>query len=134
MEARKPAGVLYAGGGDAVKRRYKIAAIDFDGVIKPTVESNKYEPPEPECIKTLHELKKAGWKLILWTCRAGRNLKIATNYLEKHNILYLFDAINDNVHPVLYKTSQKIIATVFIDDRVIGGFPGWDAVRKELLP
>ena len=117
-----------------MKRRYKIAAIDFDGVIKPTEKSNKYDPPLLECIETLHDLKAAGWKLILWTCRAGRNLKAALNYLERHGLLDLFDAVNDNIHPVKYKTSQKVIATIYIDDRVLGGFPGWDAVRKEMLP
>ena len=117
-----------------MKRRYKIAAVDFDGTIKPTIESNKYDPPTKECIETLHALKEAKWKLVLWTCRAGRNLKAATNYLERHGIMHLFDAVNDNIHPMKYKTSQKVVATVYIDDRVIGGFPGWEAVRKELLP
>lgn len=117
-----------------MKRRYKIAAVDFDGTIKPAEESNKYPPPDPECYAVLSELKNSGWKLILWTCRAGRNLKAATNYLEKYGLLEFFDAINDNIHPMLYKTSQKIVATIYIDDRVIGGFPGWEAVRRELLP
>jgi hydroxymethylpyrimidine pyrophosphatase-like HAD family hydrolase len=114
-------------------RRYKIAAIDFDGVIKPTVEGNRYAPPTPECVETLRALKAAGWKLVLWTCRAGRNLKAATNYLERYGLFELFDAVNENVHPLRYKTSQKVVATVYIDDRVIGGFPGWDAVRRDLL-
>lgn len=61
-------------------------------------------------------------------------LKAATNYLEKHDLLEFFDVINDNVHPMRYKTSQKVVATVYVDDRAIGGFPGWDTVRKELLP
>lgn len=117
-----------------MKRRYKIAAVDFDGVIKPTIENNKYLPPDPKCYDVLRDLKNNGWKLVLWTCRAGRNLKAALNYLERHGFLEAFDAINDNVHPMRYKTSQKIVATVYIDDRVIGGFPGWDAVRRELLP
>lgn len=116
-----------------MKRKYKIVAIDFDGTIKPAEESNNYAPPSQACIDTLRDLKANGWKIILWTCRAGRNLKAATNYLEKHNILELFDAINDNIHPTRYKTSQKIIASVYIDDRVIGGFPGWGAVRRELI-
>ncbi len=117
-----------------MKRRYKIAAVDFDGTIKPTVEGNDYAPPSPECYEALSALKNSGWKLILWTCRAGRNLTAATNYLDKYGLLVLFDAINNNIHPMQYKTSQKIVATVYIDDRVIGGFPGWDVVRKELLP
>jgi len=116
-----------------VKRRYKIATVDFDGVIKPAVESNKYPPPDPDCFDVLRDLKNNGWKLALWTCRAGRNLTAAVNYLKKHGLLELFDAVNANIHPMLYKTSQKIVATVYIDDRVIGGFPGWDDVRRELL-
>lgn len=116
-----------------MKRQYKIAAVDFDGTIKPSEESNRYDPPSQECVETLRDLKAAGWKLILWTCRAGRNLKAATNYLEKHGLMQYFDAVNENVHPMRYKTSQKVVATVYIDDRVIGGFPGWEAVRRELL-
>lgn len=117
-----------------MKRRYKIIAVDFDGVIKPAVENNNYTPPEKACGEVLRDLKNNGWKIILWTCRAGRNLTTAINYLKKHGIYELFDAFNENIHPMKYKTSQKIVATVYIDDRIIGGFPGWDAVRKELLP
>jgi len=116
-----------------MKRRYKIAAIDFDGTIKPAEASNQYPPPSQECIETLHALKKEKWKLALWTCRAGRNLKAALNYLDRHGLLELFDAINDNVQPMRYKTSNKIVATVYIDDRIVGGFPGWQKVREELL-
>mgnify|MGYP000939219213 CR=1 FL=1 len=116
-----------------MKRKYKIAAIDFDGTIKPTEQSNLYEPPTVDCINTLKDLKDDGWKLVLWTCRAGRNLTAAKNYLSRHGILELFDGINENVQPMKYKTSQKIVASVYIDDRMIGGFPGWEAVRAELL-
>jgi len=116
-----------------MKRKYKIAAIDFDGTIKPAEESNIYDSPCQECIDTLWDMKAAGWKLILWTCRAGRNLNRALKYLERYGLLELFDAINNNVQPVKFQTSQKIIATVYIDDRMIGGFPGWETVRKELL-
>jgi len=116
-----------------MKRNYKIVAIDFDGTIKPTIQSNLYEPPTSECIATLRALKDDGWKLVLWTCRAGRNLTAAKNYLIKYELLELFDGINENVQPMKYKTSQKIVATVYIDDRMVGGFPGWTAVRNELL-
>lgn len=51
-----------------MKRHYKIVAVDFDGVIKPTEENNNYAPPAPECREVLRDLKNAGWKLILWTC------------------------------------------------------------------
>ncbi len=116
-----------------MKRNYKIVAIDFDGTIKPTVQSNLYDPPTTECINTLRDLKENGWKLVLWTCRAGRNLTAAKNYLSKYEILDLFDGINENVQPMRYKTSQKIVATIYIDDRMIGGFPGWETVREKLL-
>jgi len=112
-----------------MKRRYKIAAIDFDGTI---TEDTKL-PPLDGCEETLRALKDHGWKLILWTCRAGNRLAAAKNYLRRNGLYELFDAFNENIEPTKYKTSQKILASVYIDDRVIGGFPGWKRVREASL-
>lgn len=114
-----------------MKRKYKIAAIDFDGTI--THPHNKTEyPPDPECVKTLRALRGDGWKLILWTCRAGNRLAAAINYLKRYNLYELFDAINSNIEPMKYKVSNKVLASVYIDDRNFGGFPGWGQIREEL--
>lgn len=111
-----------------MKRKYKIAAIDFDG----TITTNTTCHPAEGCEETLCELKDRGWKLILWTCRSGNRLAAAKNYLRRYGMYELFDAFNENVEPTKYKTSNKIIASVYVDDRVLGGFPGWQRVREEL--
>ena len=85
------------------------------------------------CIDVLKAMRDDGWKLVLWTCRAGNRLTSAINYLKKYELYDLFDAINTNVEPTKYKTSSKILATVYIDNRNLGGFQGWESVRKELL-
>lgn len=107
-----------------MKRKYKIVAIDFDGVLydgKSIIQGSA---------EGLAWFKEHGYKIILWTCRNGNRLANAKNILRKAGILHYFDAINENIEPTLYKTSRKILCSIFIDDKNIGGFPGWDKIIK----
>lgn len=119
----------------------KVALIDFDGTIC------KHEFPRigealPECFDVLKEMKAAGWKLILWTCREDSQYDINRKYLKeavefcRQNGVE-FDAVNDSLpeedfRPEDFKR-RKPYAKVHIDDRNLGGFPGWGVVRKILL-
>ena len=83
----------------------KIIAVDFDG----TLVENKY----PEIGKPLRgftddtlfneliTLRKRGVKVILWTCRLGKELENAVNFCKSMGLE--FDAINDDVEEVKEK-------------------------------
>lgn len=74
--------------------------------------------------------------LILWTCREGKKLDEAKEFLRKHEILYYFTYINKNSNFNILKYDndcRKIGADIYIDDRIIGGFPRWSKIADILL-
>lgn len=102
-------------------------AVDFDG----TIVEHRFPAigkPKLFAFETLRELQKRDFKLVLWTYRAGRQLDEAIEYCKMNGIT--FYAINAN-HPdevLTEKISRKIDADIFIDDKNIGGFPGWSRI------
>jgi hydroxymethylpyrimidine pyrophosphatase-like HAD family hydrolase len=111
----------------------KVIAIDFDG----TVVEHKYPEIGKEMLfafATLNALQQKGHKLILWTIRTGNLLEEAVDYCKKNGIE--FYAVNKNYPEEILdeKTSRKLNADVFIDDRNVGGFMGWSEVWQSLHP
>ena len=102
------------------KRDYQIIAVDFDG----TLSLGKWPdvgPANEKLIQYLQKQRLNGNKLILWTCRAGKNLEDAICWCEKHNLI--FDAVNDNLPEVIDyygSNSRKISCDYYLDDRAIG--------------
>jgi len=117
----------------------RIACVDFDGTI---VEHAfpKVGKPLPGALETLKELKNAGWKLILFTCREDEGYNINKQYLKdavefcKENGLE-FDGVNESPKDLDFRDNggRKPYATVYIDDRQFGGLPNWDAIRRTLM-
>lgn len=108
-------------------------AIDFDGTIV------EHEYPQIGKTKlfafeTLKLLQEQGHQLILWTFRHGNFLDEAVEFCKKNGIE--FYAVNSNFKNENYDNtfSRKLNADLFIDDRNIGGFPGWDVVWEILKP
>jgi len=104
-----------------------IIAVDFDG----TIVEHKYPAIGKErtfAFETLKALQKQGHLLILWTFRSGKELDAAVEYCRSHGIE--FYAINRNYPEEVYDytISRKINADVYIDDRNVGGFPGWGEI------
>lgn len=110
-------------------QRDKVIAIDFDGVIYDKKRKQLVEGAS-NAIKTLNE---NGYILVLWTCRTGNTLSNAINILKRHELYECFYCINQNPKFIKYKTSCKVCAAVYIDDRNIGGFLGWDKILKILV-
>lgn len=110
-----------------------IIAVDFDGTI---VEHEYPEIGKPKlfAFETLRAFQDQGHQLILWTYRAGELLDIAVEFCEKNGIE--FYAVNKNYPEENFDEtiSRKIIADIYIDDRNIGGFPGWSAIWQMLNP
>ncbi len=111
-----------------------IIAVDFDGTI---VEHQypKIGPEIPGASETIMDLWIAEHQIIIWTCRTltkpEAGLFEMIEWLEEHEVPY--NAINCNMFGAEFYSMPKIYADVYIDDKNFGGFPGWDAVRKQLL-
>ncbi len=108
-------------------------AVDFDG----TIVEHEYPAIGKEklfAFQTLRELNKRGARLILWTFRTGNELEEAVDFCRKNGIE--FYAVNRNYPEEVYdeSVSRKIDADIFIDDKNVGGFPGWSAVWQMLNP
>jgi hypothetical protein len=108
-------------------------AVDFDG----TIVDHEYPAIGKEkhfAFRTLKELDKMGACLILWTFRSGKELKEAVEFCRKNGIE--FYAVNKSYPEEIFDDtiSRKIHADIFIDDRNIGGFPGWGEIWNMLFP
>ena len=108
-------------------------AVDFDG----TIVEHKYPAIGKEllfAIETLKELQKQKHQLVLWTFRTGKELDEAVEFCRERGLE--FYAVNKNFPEEEFdpSISRKIDAEVYIDDRNLGGFPGWSAVWQMLNP
>jgi hypothetical protein len=108
-------------------------AVDFDG----TIVEHEYPAIGKEVLFafiTLRELQKRGALLILWTFRSGRELDEAVEYCRAKGIE--FYAVNKNYPEEKWEevTPRKINADIFIDDKNVGGFPGWGEVLNMIDP
>jgi hypothetical protein len=108
-------------------------AVDFDG----TIVEHEYPQIGKEklfAFQTLKELEKLGALIILWTFRTGKELDEAVEYCRKNGIE--FYAVNKNYPEEIFDEtiSRKINADIYIDDKNIGGFPGWSGAWQILTP
>ena len=108
-------------------------AVDFDG----TIVEHKYPQIGKEqlfAFETLKQLIKQRHQLILWTYRAGKELDDAVEYCRNNGVEFF--AVNMNYPEEHYDgaISRKIDADVYIDDRNVGGFPGWSKIWQILNP
>jgi hypothetical protein len=108
-------------------------AVDFDG----TIVDHEYPKIGKEklfAFRTLKELEKKGARLILWTFRTGKELDEAVEYCRQNGIE--FYAVNRNYPEEVFDEtiSRKIDADLFIDDKNLGGFPGWSEVWQQVFP
>ena len=106
----------------------KKLAIDFDG----TIVEDAYPSigkPKIFAFETLKKLQSEGYRLILWTYRHGKSLEEAVEFCRKHGVVVY--AVNSCFEGEIFDDetqSRKIDADLFIDDRNLGGFPGWGEI------
>ena len=97
----------------------KTIAVDFDG----TLCENKYPEigqAKKDVINRLLEEQKRGAKIILWTCRCDKYLKLAVEWCKSKGIN--FDAVNSNLPELIEKWGtdpRKIAASEYWDDRSV---------------
>ena len=100
-----------------MSRKPLIFAVDFDG----TLFENTYPEigaPRYDVIEYVKIQRKAGARLILWTCRNGDLLNAAVKRCEEVGLI--FDAVNENLPEVIEEfgsDTRKVFANVYIDDR-----------------
>ncbi|MDD3735909.1 MAG: hypothetical protein PHO11_01975 [Bacteroidales bacterium] len=108
-------------------------AVDFDG----TIVDHEYPAIGKEklfAFITLKELQKRGALLILWTFREALELQEAVDYCRQNGIE--FYALNRNYPEEQWSdnTPRKINVDIFVDDKNVGGFPGWGEVLNMIDP
>ena len=118
---------------EMVSGKSKTIAVDFDG----TIVEHAYPRIGKEMLfacDTLKALQRKGHKLILWTFRDGDTLVEAVEFCKSKGIE--FYAVNKSFPEEEFdlSISRKISADIFIDDRNVGGFPGWSAIWQMLHP
>lgn len=95
-----------------------IIAVDFDGVLHDGKNFPYIGRPRNRVFHHLIEMRKQGHKVILWSCREGRNLTDAVMFCNENGLH--FDAINDNLPSMREKygnNSRKVFADLYIDDK-----------------
>ena len=108
----------------------KIIAVDFDGTIAEDAYP-KVGRAKMFAFETLRKLQEDGHRLILWTYRHGKTLDDAVEFCRDNGIE--FYAVNNSFAGEEFdpeKASRKLNADYFIDDRNLGGFPGWGEVYR----
>lgn len=107
--------------------------MDFDGTI---VEHNypKIGREMYFAFAALNILQSKGHRLILWTYRTGKELDAAIAYCQRNGLE--FYAVNENYpgETAAGNFRRKLGADIFIDDRNVGGFPGWEEILYRLHP
>lgn len=109
----------------------KIVAIDFDGTL---VELEEQPHLKTDFVLRAHAKEVLQWTYqhfytILWTCRADVPLMHALHFLERNDIK--FHAVNENASFIDFKTSKKIFANKYIDDRA-GSAIDWLQIKRDL--
>ena len=97
-------------------KKLDVIAVDFDGTL---CYSNYPELGEPNTIliQNMINLRLAGKKVILWTCREDEALLEAVEWCRRHGLE--FDAVNENVPERIEEwgtNPRKIGADIYIDD------------------
>ena len=125
--------------------KHKSVALDFDGTIAfttdktyPYVESVNYK-----AIDVMKKFKKAGGKVVLFTCRTDVDLDIAIECLREYGLEV--DAVNEDLPEAIdawlkiqpdSSISPKVFVDVYIEDRA---FPAcrdglnWDDIERYIL-
>ena len=96
----------------------RIIAVDFDGTLCEDrwPEIGRANEPVLSRLRRAKTLGRA--KIILWTCRAGKELTEAVEWCAARGII--FDAVNENlpeIRETFGKDTRKIYADEYWDDR-----------------
>ena len=107
-----------------------IIAIDFDG----TIAKENYPSigfPRKGVANALYQLRLKGHIVIINTCRVGKYVDDAKDFMLEHRIPYDYFNENDPRIIELYgNDSRKISADLYIDDKNLVKLPSWKKKLK----
>jgi len=121
----------------AEQQHRPIIAIDFDGTVVdhafPDIGKLKEGAKE-----VINEWYDKGYHILIWTCRNNHEpdhpewtnapISAVRQFLIDNGVK--FTGINQQQPGMgFYLESRKIFANIYIDDRNLGGFPGWEFAR-----
>ncbi len=115
-----------------IPQNTKTIAVDFDG----TIVEDQYPSigrPRTFAFDSLIRLQEAGHRLILWTYRTDESLNDAVEFCKKNGVEFYAVNINYPEEEWNAKTPRKLNADLFIDDRNVGGFPGWGKIFQMVM-
>ena len=112
-----------------------IICIDFDNTLfsHPGKKFPQIGKPNIEFIELLIKAREEHpdiLRYILWTCREGKDLKLAVKACSAYGLE--FDAVNDNLPEIIEKfgfNTRKPYCTLFIDDRNLN-IDNLDAIKE----
>jgi rhodanese-related sulfurtransferase len=110
-----------------------VIAIDFDG----TIVTEMYPLVGEEIAGAIESIKRIqshdNVECVLWTCRSGQQLDDATSWLADRGVHFRYVNCNTDEGIEYWKTNpRKIAASIYIDDKSVGGFVGWKKVIEEV--
>lgn len=91
-----------------------IIAVDFDGTLQIGSEPNRL------LIDRLRREQRQGNTVILWTCREGKSLQEALQFLYEQG--FVPNGVNQNSPQairMLGHDSRKVYADIYIDDKAV---------------
>ena len=97
-----------------------IIAVDFDG----TIVRNKWPDigePIPDAAETIRLWHAQGHRVVIWTCRAGKELEACEKWLIRNWVPFYSINSNPSDRISLYGSdTRKISADLYIDDKAVG--------------
>ena len=103
----------------AREKTMAIYAVDFDNTLAVTRFPEIVEP-KAKVVAAVKMLKANGHKIILWTSRAGKDLKDAVEWCTEQGIV--FDAVNEPLPEQMDRwgnDTRKVYADFYIDDKAM---------------
>ena len=104
---------------EAREKTMAIYAVDFDNTLAVTRFPEIVEP-KAKVVAAVKMLKANGHKIILWTSRAGKDLKDAVEWCTEQGIV--FDAVNEPLPEQMDRwgnDTRKVYADFYIDDKAM---------------
>lgn len=108
----------------------KVVAIDFDGTVTKENLYPKIGELREGVVDAINTIAKNN-VVCIWTCREGKELDQAYNFLNYKNITFHY--INASPYDSLNPKMRKIIADYYIDDRNIFMKVDWKKIKQYFL-
>lgn len=101
-----------------------IIAVDFDGTITTATPYPITGEVRPEAVRVLKRLQgELNYKLLLWTCREGKDLQQAITLLAEQGLYF------DYVNTIDWQTSRKPLVKCVIDDKNLFCDVNWNKIE-----